>query len=522
MKNFSYKSEKPKNDVHYYRVSSQEQTFNFSLDNQEKFCTEFSHRTLHNVLQSFREEGESAKTTDRTKLQQMMMYCERNKKNIDRIVVYKVDRLARNTANHLSLRAFFNKLGISLASATENLEDTPSGKFNETILSAVAQLDNDVRSIRTSEGMRARLLKGLWSGVAPWGYLNTTDKLGNKIIIPHPEKAPVVKMLYENYVTGKYTFRELAIMANKMGMKSKHGLKISKQLVAKIIANPIYYGMITVLKFQVSVMGSHEPIISEKLYRQAQDVRHGINIGRKNPRNLDNPNFPLRGIKCDGCGKNMSGGPSRSKTKKYYQYYGCYNKDCLKRKAISKIDMEKDFTKFLAELTPNDDFFDILKEAIKMAHKTELSSVTSSERKLNANIAEIKDKKEKLLDLRIEGKISDEDFVPANEKYKLQIEALRQEMNNLSTPEFGLDNIIDSSIYFLKHLPETWKDLDVKDLRVLRTLLFPQNIIYTYPAIKTLELCPIYNVKSQFGDEKNRLVSDSGREHSNTNQCKPF
>jgi predicted nucleic acid-binding Zn ribbon protein len=53
-------------------------------------------------------------------------------------------------------------------------------------------------------------------------------------------------MLFEKYATGKYTHQELASLANKMGMRSRHGMQMSKQLVAKIIANPIYYGMVVV------------------------------------------------------------------------------------------------------------------------------------------------------------------------------------------------------------------------------------------------------------------------------------
>ena len=497
--------EKPKVDIMYVRVSSNEQVIGFSLDNQEKFCREFSQKDEHSVLRIFREEGESAKTADRTQLQLMMRFCEQHKKQIARVIIYKVDRFARNTADYLALKMCLKKLGISLASATEKLEDTPSGKLHETILSAFAEFDNNVRSQRTSEGMKARLLKGLWSGVAPWGYMNTTDKLGNKIISPHPDKAPIVKMLFEQYATGKYTFPELATMANKFGQKSRHGTKISKQLVAKIIRNPIYCGKIVVVKFEISTQGTHQPIISEKLFDEANSENKGV-AGRKLPRNKDSPDFPLRGIKCGGCGKGISGGKTKGKTK-YYQYYGCFNSVCEKKSAIKKDVMENDFTNLLTCLTPNNELLDTLKEAIRIAHKVELNSMESTERKLNLKIAELKDKKNKLLDLRVEGKIKDEDFIPANEKYKSEIAVLEKEMSSLFVPELEIDNLIDSSIEFLKHLPENWKSLDVKDLRVLRTLLFPQNLIYAYPTIKTPEVCLIYNLKSQISDDKNRLVT---------------
>lgn len=500
-----------KADVIYVRVSSKEQVLGFSLDSQEKICRSFSERSSREVLRVFREEGESAKTANRTELKKMMIFCERNRKQIGRIVIYRVDRMARDTGDYHFLKVFFKRLGISIASATENLEDTPVGKLNETMLSAFAQFDNEVKSQRTLTGMRERLLKGLWSTSAPLGYINTTDEIGTKIIAPHPEKAQIIKMLFEKYITGKYTYKELAGLANKMGVTSRHGLKFNKQLVAKIIKNPIYHGMIVVPKLEICLRGRHQPIISDQLFKEAQDLRHGI-VGRKLPRNRDNPEYPLRGVSCEGCGRNLTGGRSRSKTGKYYQYYSCINPNCPKRVAIKKDDLEKDFTEFLQKLTPNQDFFNGLKEAIKLAYKIEFQSITSLEQKLSIQIAEAKDEKDKLLNLRIKGSISDEDFIPANERYKIKLAELEAEKSSLSTPELGLENVIDSTIEFLKHLPENWKSLDVKDLRVLRTLLFPKNVVYAYPSIKTPELCPIYNLKSELDVEKNRLVRLEGIE----------
>jgi len=504
------KNDKPKNDIIYTRVSTGEQVVGFSLDNQEKFCRDLSKRDEHSVLRVFREEGESAKTINRTRLQEMLRFCESNRKQIDRVVIYKVDRFSRQNGDYHVLKACLIKMGISLVSATESFDDTPGGKFLENMLSSVAQFDNDVKSCRTIEGMRARLLKGLWSGVAPWGYFNTKDELGNKIIVPHPEKAPVVKMLFEQYSTGKYSFAELASMANKMGVKSRHGMKIGKQLVAKIIANPIHCGKIVVSKFDVYTQGSHEPIITESLFNEANSENKGM-ASHKVSRNKDNQDYPLRGIKCGGCGGSISGGRTKGKTK-YYQYYGCINKECKKRTAIKKVDLENDFTKFLAKITPDDNYLNALREAIKITHKSELQSMTSVEQKLTLRMTELKDKKNKLLDLIIEGKISDEDFIPANEKYKIQISDLEREVNNLSVPELGVDEVIDSSIEFLKNLSEKWQGLDVKDLRVLKSLLFPENLVYEYPTIKTPKLCSIYKIKTQFDDEETRLVTLPGIE----------
>lgn len=496
--------EKPKNAVIYVRVSSKQQVDGFSLEVQEKICKEYCERGGYKALKVFREEGESAKTTNRTRLQEMVKFCEIYKKQVSMIVFYSVSRMSREMADYHALKKIFGKCGISVVSATEQFDSSPSGKLQENMLAAFAQFDNDVRSVRTIEGMKTRLMKGLWSGKASWGMKNDKDIVGTKIITYLPEAIPVIRMLFESDATGKYSHEELAKMANKSGQKSRHGKKITKQLVFKILKNPIYCGRIVVPKFNISVKGSHEAIISEELFDRVNSPKKGK--GSRDIRSKDNPNYPLRGIKCSACGGSLTGGPSTGKMGKIYQYYACINKQCEK-KSIKKADLEEDFTKFLLELTPNESFFEALKEAIRLAHRVELNSTKAAERKLTAKIIELKNEKEELLNMRIKGKISDEDFTPANEKYRFKILELEKEFASLSTPELEIDNVIDSSVEFLKHLPESWKNLDVKDLRVLRTLLFPKNLIYSYPTIKTPELCCIYNIKSEFLDEKNRFVT---------------
>ncbi len=503
---------KPKNALVYVRVSSKEQILNFSLGSQEKTCREYALKHGYEVLEIFREEGESAKTANRTQLQLMLRYCEKNKNKIGIIIFYKVDRLSRSSFDYPYLKYSLNKMGITLVSATENIEDTPAGKLYENMLISFAEFDNNVKSQRTFDGMKARTLKGYVNSKAPWGYVNTIDRLGNKIIIPHPERAPIIKMLFEEYATGKYTFKELAKKVNKTGLKSRRGIKFYKQLVANIIKNPVYYGWIISPKFEISIKGNHEPIISEKLFIEAQSARNK-SASKKFPRNIDNPMYPLRGVRCGGCGRSISGGKSKGRGK-YYHYYSCYCYECGKRTSINKEIFENDFTSLLKDVTPDDNLFEVLKETIKIAHKQELQSTTATKAGFESKILERKDKKEKLLDLRLAGKISDEDFTEANEKIKFDIYEHEKAINEIFIPELELENVIDSSLDFLKHLPKEWKNLDVKDLRVLRELIFPRNIEYTYPGFKTAELSIVYKLKSEFTDNEKHFVRLIGIEPS--------
>ena len=143
--------------VIYVRVSTKEQTENLSLPTQLRACEEYCHRQGYEVLERFHEEGESAKSTDRSQLQNLLTFCRLNKGRVHFVVVFNLTRFARDKYDHFALCSHLQSLGISLRSATEPIDDTSTGKLMEGVLAAFAQLDNDVRSDRTRAGMKAAL-----------------------------------------------------------------------------------------------------------------------------------------------------------------------------------------------------------------------------------------------------------------------------------------------------------------------------------------------------------------------------
>src|SRR5713226_1593253 len=194
--------------VIYVRVSTKEQTENLSLSTQLKACEDYCERQAFNVLARFREEGESAKTADRTELQKLLQFCRTNKGAVQFVVVFNLTRFARDKYDHFALRAHLKSLGISLRSATEPIDDTSTGKLMEGVLAAFAQFDNDVRSDRTRAGMRAALELGRWTFLAPIGYMNAPRAMG-KSMIPDTERAPLVRRAFEEYATERFTKQQL-------------------------------------------------------------------------------------------------------------------------------------------------------------------------------------------------------------------------------------------------------------------------------------------------------------------------
>src|SRR5437764_9752871 len=204
----------------YVRVSTKEQTENLSLPTQLNACEEYCEHQGFKVLARFREEGESAKTADRTELQKLLQFCRKNKGAVQFVVVFNLTRFAREKYDHFALRAHLKSLGISLRSATEPIDDTSTGKLMEGVLASFAQFDNDVRSERTRAGMRAALELGRWTFPAPLGYLNA-PKWSSASLVPDPERATFVTQAFEDFATGRFTKQEILARVTELGLRTR-------------------------------------------------------------------------------------------------------------------------------------------------------------------------------------------------------------------------------------------------------------------------------------------------------------
>src|SRR5213593_4352364 len=212
--------------VIYVRVSTKEQTENLSLPTQLRACEQYCRREGYELLERFKEEGESAKTTDRTELQKLLKYCRAHKGKVHFVVVYDLTRFAREKYDHFALRAHLKSLGISLRSSTEPIDDTSTGKLMEGVLAAFAQFDNDVRSDRTRAGMRAALELGRWTFFAPIGYLNA-PRWSGKSLVEDPERAPLVRRAFEQFATGRYTKQQVLDEVTRHGLRTRRGGQVS-------------------------------------------------------------------------------------------------------------------------------------------------------------------------------------------------------------------------------------------------------------------------------------------------------
>ena len=168
----------------YTRVSTTEQADEGgSLASQERICRSFANRSGYEVAKVFEERGVSAKTAERPRLQEMKEYCAEHCGDVDALLIYKVDRLARNARDYTALREYFNGLAIEIISVTEPFKNDPAGRFMENMLAIAAQFENEQRAERCKGGMVEAVKEGRWVWLAPFGYRNTRVN-GKKNIAP--------------------------------------------------------------------------------------------------------------------------------------------------------------------------------------------------------------------------------------------------------------------------------------------------------------------------------------------------
>src|SRR5262249_25677891 len=161
----------------------------------------------------------------------------REAKDIKAVIVYKLDRFARNAGDHAQIRALLNSMGVQLRSVTEPIDDSSTGKFIELVLSGVAELDNNIRTERSVKGMKQRLQEGVWTFPPPLGYRASTNA-GVKTIVPDEQSAPLITKAFEEFATGLRKREDVLQTVTQLGLRTKKGKVLSSQTFAQTLRKP--------------------------------------------------------------------------------------------------------------------------------------------------------------------------------------------------------------------------------------------------------------------------------------------
>ena len=485
---------KNKNAIIYLRVSSEEQIENYSLDTQEDLCRREATRLGYEIAEVFREEGRSAKNiTGRPELLKLLDFCRRNRRNIDAVIVYRIDRLSRQTVDYLGIRKKLADYGIKLLSASEPTGNSPAEKLLETIVASFAQHDNDVRSERTKNGLRARYMSGLCTGKPPMGYV-----LEHGYAIKDGKTFELVKKAWDLMLTGTKSLAEMANIMNEWGLRkvvAGKEYRLRAQSADRIFRHKFYAGIMTSTKYPDEVRGQHVPMITEEQFYKVQAIidgrnRCGMTVGK---RLKDNPDFPLRrSIQCGKCNGPLTGGWSKGRTKKY-AYYICKNRCGAPSIAVQTLN--ESLVKFLHEITPPKEKLELFLFLLRKFFNQNMANIRVKREKSEHEIQELNDLKQTLLLKNLKGVVADEDYQVQSKKLKTQIVDAEKILGGTIFDKYTMDDVDRFMREKFADLGKTYDD--TKDPGVRRVLLgsiSPAGLSWQYSGLSNQQFSAEYQV----------------------------
>lgn len=499
-----------KTAIIYTRVSTEEQVNGLSLTNQEDACNEYAGRNGFRIERLFREEGASAKTTDRKQLIELLSFCKKRKGTIDALIVWKVDRFARRAEDHLTLKAYLKRFGVKLISVTEPIEDSNTGRLMETILAGFAQFDNEVRTERAINGLYGRAEEGGWITTAPRGYLNARDAQKRPTLAVDPELAPIVTKVFQEYSTSNHTLKSISQYAYELGLRSRHGNRIHIQPIAKLLRNPAYKGFRRSKSTGGIALALHPPIVDEYTWEKVQFVLSGKKKEFKPQRDTD---WPLRGfVTCGDCDNLLTGSNVKGRTKYYSKYHCrfCRKATSGKVNSIDREEMHQAFADLLKKIAPLPNHAKLFKRIVVAKWNDEYKEMSEEKRRVERELQQLETRRERVLDLFIDGSLVSEEKDAQFEKIDAERTILRLRRSDLEQSVDDREEVIEVAMDFMKNVSSYWLKAPLLMQQRFQRIIFPDGIRFdTEKGFGTAKLGHAY-LLLRSTDEKDPLWQGRG------------
>ncbi len=404
--------------VKYYlyarKSSDSEERQMLSIDAQLSELREFALKERLTIEQEFIE-TQTAKDPGRSVFNSMMTSIESCE--VTGIIAWHPDRLARNSIDggRIIYALDTGKLRF-LKFPTFWFEDTPQGKFMLQIAFGQSKYYVDNLSENVRRGLREKVRRGEYPGLAPVGYLNNPRTRNIDI---NENKAILIRKLFEVYATGKYTPSEVRQMSIEFGLTGHSGKPIALSRIPLILSNPFYIGL---FKYKGEIHeGKHESIISRELFGEVQKTLKRASRGgyRKDA------HYPFRRlITCTHCGCAIT-----ADTQKGHHYYHCGKRrghcslktireealTSLLRQSILRVSLSDRCSEWMLAQV----------ERLKVRESEQKEDIINSEKH---RLADLQSKIERLLDIYLDSSLTRDEYAARKEQYVLEKTALSSQI----------------------------------------------------------------------------------------------
>lgn len=474
----------------YCRISTEEQS-SYSITHQkEQVIKEAKAQNLELPEENiFIDEGFSARTLERPAFKKLLDLVRIEHKTISAIIVYKIDRISRDTADYLGFRKTLSSLGIKIISTTEPTDDSPAGEFIETILAAAGRYDNLIKIQRVKAGLIGRIKDGLPLSVAPLGYINF-----NGTIQEDKRYFEYLQNAWYMMLKKTYTLDQIANYLNENGVRLNYGKKekiITKQYLSKMFLNKTYAGYAISKRNNLEVKSDKfKPMIDDSVYYKVRSILMERNQSPSLYQKL-RPEFPLRGyILCPICNQPLRAGYSKGRSK-YYGYYFCQDHSTP---SIPSDDIDDLYINLLRQTTPDPLTRQLFLDMVKDQWNEKYMTYVKSEERLKTKEEEFKKMKLMIAEKVMNGVFDDETAKAMYDRIE-QDKLIEYNIpkHDVEYARVDIENLVSWMNLFLKDLGKAY--MLTKDLQLQRFFtgsIFPKNMIYRKENLEPLGLSPSF------------------------------
>ena len=486
-----------KKAVAYLRVSTGMQVEGYSMDAQLASIERYAKVYDIEIVDTYKDEGKSGKhIAGREDFIRMLKDIEAGTINIDFVIVFKLSRFGRNSADVLTSLQRLQDNGVNLICVEDGLDSSKGvGKLMITVLSAVAEIERVNILEQTMAGRRQKAEEGKWNGgFPPYGYSINEDD----ILIIEEAEAKAVRIIYDKYVKDEMGFDSIAKYLNRQNIPKvprENGTltQWSSKLVRDIIDNEVYKGYIaygrrtkekvkgTANEYRtvkqdpgnyILAKGLHEAIIPEELWEEAHELRKETGI--KSPSSIGRDRIHLLSgiLRCPNCSgpmyTNKNSWTLKDGTEVERHYYVCSRAfqargvECNYKASLRKDIIEPDVIDAVRDLVKDPLFAAEVKD--KIGKEVDTTEIDKEIKNYNKNLKQVKNSKE-TLERDMDSMSKDEPFY--EEKWQDKNKRLDGMYTELYEIKLKLDDLIlkrEAVASNALNLEEVYKVLENFDL----------------------------------------------------------
>jgi len=411
-------------------------------------------------------------------------------KQVNNVLVFKVDRLTRSTKNLTELMELFDKYNCAFNSLTESIDtETPSGRMFLKIIGIFAEFERENISIRTKLGFERKVKEGytLANFSLSYGYIK---KKGEKVQTIQQDEAKVVREIFDMYVNKNIEFNKIAKSLNERKIKTKRsGMVWDGSKIKVLLTNPTYIGKVRYSCFNdnkyFETEGHHEPIISEELFMYAQEKIKNMPKLYKTKRPKEDSYF-CGVLFCGKCGGKFTTHHYSCKTdnngkKQYRNSYRCNNKNYFNKdntctsSDIIHAKVEKAFCEYIEKIDIFSEIENLNIESDKDIEKEKNSkNIISCQNKIN----NFQKKKQQILEQYVSEEMTFAEYKEMLKVLNEKCDVLELELENMKSIISEKSEEIISKEDIILDIKENWTYLNNSE-KMMFLQKFVKKIVMT-------------------------------------------